>query len=59
MIGYVTIKIQQSLLHMARIKCVPAGQRRDSENGTVEAEFLCIEPGSNCEKIWTTKEMVE
>lgn len=52
MIGYVTIEIQQSLLELARIKCVPTGKIRTRTDGEIEAEGICIEPGSNCETVW-------
>lgn len=57
-IGYVTIKSEQSLLGMAGIKCVATGKKRPTESGAIEAEFICIEPGSNCEKIWATKDQL-
>jgi hypothetical protein len=55
MIGYVTL----NLFRLAGVKCVPTGERRNSETGEVEAEFLCIEPGTNCEKVWATREMIK
>lgn len=56
--GYVTIEIQQSLLEMARIKCVASGKVRTRANGEIEAEGICIEPRSNCEKVWFTKDQI-
>ena len=56
--AYVTIEIQQSLLGMARIIGIPSGQVRTRADGEIEAEFLCISPGSNCEKIWATKSQI-
>lgn len=53
--GYVTIEIQQSLLEMVRVKCVPTGETRTKPNGEIEAKFFCIEPGTNQGEIWATK----
>ena len=50
--GYVTAKID--LLGMFTPKCVATGQKR-TRGDEVEAEFICIEPGTNTEKIWLTK----
>lgn len=55
--GYVTIEIQQSILGLVRVKCVPTGQTRVNGN-EIEAEGICISPGSNCEKVWFTKNMI-
>jgi len=55
--GYVTIK-QQYLLGMVTFLGVFSGQTRLSESGITEAEFLCIQPGSNCETIWATREQI-
>lgn len=56
MIGYVTVKIQQSLLEVVRVKCAPTGQTRIRADGKIEARFFCIEPGTNIGEIWAAKE---
>lgn len=58
MIGYVTIEIQQSLLELARIIGTPTGQTRIRTDGKVEAEFICVSPGSNCSTIWATQDQL-
>lgn len=57
--GYVTIEIQQSLLEMVRIKCVPTGETRLKGNGEVEAKFFCIEPRTNKSEIWAVRGMLK
>lgn len=52
--GYVTIQ-KQSLLGMVSTLGVPTGKTRSRTDGEVEAEFLCINPGSDCSTIWAVK----
>lgn len=56
--GYVTLKVPDSIFSVAYKLGVATGQKRNNPNGTVEAEFLCIRPGDNCEKIWATREQI-
>lgn len=51
--GYVNI--QHDLLGLVKIIGVATGQKRTRADGEIEAEFLCINPGSNCEKVWAVK----
>lgn len=55
--GYVTIQ-KQSLLGMVSTLGVPTGKTRVLPGGETEAEFICINPGSECSTIWATKDML-
>lgn len=50
------VAIKKDLFSLSPILGVPTGQTRIREDGKTEAEFLCINPGSNCQTIWATRE---
>jgi hypothetical protein len=56
--GYVTIKIQQSLLDTSTVIGTPTGKTRVRADGKVEAEFLCLRRSDSCETVWATKEQL-
>ena len=51
MIGYVKL----NLLRLDGIIGIPSGKTRTTPNGEIEAEFLCLSPGTNTTTVWATK----
>lgn len=56
--GYVTLNIPKSLFQMVRVIGVPTGKKRVREDGKVEAQFVCLTPGSNEALVWATREQI-
>ena len=50
------VAIKKDLFTLEPILGVPAGKTRIREDGKTEAEFHCINPGSNCQTVWATKD---
>jgi hypothetical protein len=55
---YVTIKIPHPLLGHTIVAVVPTGKTRTTEDGTVEAEGICLTPNSNLRDVWFSRKDV-
>jgi len=51
--------VKLNLLRLDGIIGTPTGKKRTCGDGEIEAEFLCISPGSNCSTVWATIDQLD